>query len=95
MTATLSSFKALNVRRINMLDGSKIDARRFDEVLEPCLNGPSDVIVDTGASSYAEWATYLLENDVHRSLIEAGRDVVVQPPPVLRATSRTRIAPAP
>jgi hypothetical protein len=77
MTATLSSFKALNVRRIDMLDGSKIDARRFDEVLEPCLNGQVDVIVDTGASSYAEWATYLLENDVHRSLIEAGRDVVV------------------
>jgi hypothetical protein len=77
MTATFSSFKALNVRRVDMLDGGRIDARRFDEVLEPCLNGQMDVIVDTGASSYAEWANYLLENDVHRSLIDAGRDVVV------------------
>jgi hypothetical protein len=77
MTATFSSFKALNVRRVDMLDGSRIDARRFDEVLEPCLSGLMDVIVDTGASSYAEWANYLLENDVHRSLINAGRDVVV------------------
>lgn len=77
MTATLSSFKALNVRRIEMLDGARIDARRFDHVLEPCLSSDQDVIVDTGASSYAEWANYLIENDVHRALIEAGRDVVV------------------
>ena len=65
MTATLSSFKALNVRRVNMLDGNKIDARRFDEVLEPCLSCQAEIIVDTGASSYAEWANYLIENDVH------------------------------
>jgi hypothetical protein len=77
MTATLSSFKALNVRRVNMLDGNKIDARRFDEVLEPCLSCQADIIVDTGASSYAEWANYLIENDVHQTLIDAGRDVVV------------------
>jgi len=77
MTATLSNFKALNVRRVEMLDGNKIDARRFDAILEPCLSGDREVIVDTGASSYAEWANYLIENDVHRALIEAGKDVVV------------------
>jgi hypothetical protein len=77
MTATLSSFQALNVRRIEMLDGGRIDARRFDAILEPCLSGQMDVIVDTGASSYAEWAAYLIENDVHRALIDAGRDVLV------------------
>jgi hypothetical protein len=77
MTATLSSFRGLEVRRIEMLDGNKIDARRFDEILEPCLNGEREVIVDTGASSYAEWANYLIENDVHRALIEAGKEVIV------------------
>jgi hypothetical protein len=77
MTATLSSFKSLSVRRIEMLDSGKIDARRFDTILEPCLTGHAEIIVDTGASSYAEWANYLIENDVHHALIDAGREVVV------------------
>ena len=77
MTASFSSFKALNVRRIELMRGTRIDPRLFDEVLEPCLSEDTEVIVDTGASSYAEWANYLIENDVHRTLLDAGKEVVV------------------
>ena len=76
-TASFSSFPALDVRRIEMLRENRIDPRLFDEVLEACLGVDADIIVDTGASSYAEWANYLIENDAHHALLAAGKDVVV------------------
>jgi hypothetical protein len=76
-TASFSSFKSLKVSRIELLRDNRIDPRLFDEVLESSLSEDAEIIVDTGASSYAEWAHYLIENDVHRTLLDAGKDVVV------------------
>lgn len=76
-TATFSSFKGLNVRRIEMLDGRSIDARRLDEVMEPLLTDDCHVVLDTGASTYTVFANYLIENDVMETILNNGKRVIV------------------
>jgi hypothetical protein len=76
-TATFSSMEGLNVRRIEMLDGQSIDARRLDEVMEPLLTEDSHIVLDTGASTYTVFASYLIENNVMAAIHENGKRVIV------------------
>ncbi len=51
-TATFSRFAALNVTRITLMEGTILNARRFDEMLEPILGEDAHCVVDTGTSSF-------------------------------------------
>ena len=51
-TATFSRFAALNVTRITLMEGTILNARRFDEMLEPILAEDAHCVVDTGTSSF-------------------------------------------
>lgn len=77
-TATLSSFPGLGAIRLQMmLDGSVIDPRRLDDFVEEAITAESDVLLDSGASTYAVLTNYALENDLFAQLHAAGRAVVV------------------
>ena len=76
MSATFSSFPALNVTRIPLMDGDAIDPRQFDAMLEPILTEDSNFVVDTGASSFVELNRYFLRNDVPGMIDQAGNILV-------------------
>ena len=67
-TATFSRFPALNVTRITLMEGTILNARRFDEMLEPILAEDAHCIVDTGTSSFVAISHHLIENDVHEQI---------------------------
>ncbi len=76
-TATLSSFAALKVKRIELLQGTMIDDRGFDQVMEPIMTQQSNFVIDTGTSTYVAITNYLMENDVHNQIRAVGKQVVV------------------
>ncbi len=76
-TSTFSSFAALVVTRIELMRGTQIDERRFDEILEKVLTEEAHAVIDTGTSSYVALSNYLIENDVHRQIAAMGKAVVV------------------
>jgi hypothetical protein len=76
-TATLTRFSALNAMRIELMEGSILNARRFDEMLELILTADAHCIVDTGTSSFVAVSHYMLENDVHEQIRQAGKEVAV------------------
>ncbi len=76
-TATLSRFKKLNVKRIELMEGTILNPRQFDTMLEAILTEDAHCIVDTGASSFVAVSHYIIENDVHEQIRLAGKSVVV------------------
>jgi hypothetical protein len=76
MSATFSSFPALEVIRVPLMAGDAIDPRQFDVMLEPILTEDCNFVVDTGASSFVELNRYFLNNDVPGMIHGAGKILV-------------------
>jgi hypothetical protein len=76
-TATFSSFTALNVERIELLEGTVINDRGLDQVMEPVMTEAAHFVIDTGTSTYVAVSNYLIENDVHNQIRSAGKRVAV------------------
>jgi hypothetical protein len=80
---TFSQYEALGVTRVDLMDGSTINERNLDEMLETILTPdeddkfPDHVVVDNGASSFVPFSNYLVENEVIEMLKDAGQDVMV------------------
>jgi len=77
VNATFAGYKALNVRRINILDGDEINTRNFDALVELIASAEDDVIIDNGASSFVPLSHYLISNEVPTLLHEMGHELVV------------------
>jgi hypothetical protein len=77
VNATLYGYKAFNTRRIELMDGSTLVERRFDELIEEIVTQDSNFVVDNGAASFIPLANYLLENDAIRVITSSGKKVVV------------------
>lgn len=77
VNATLSSFKALNARSIELLQGSQINPAAFDEMVEMTLDDESHVVVDNGASSFIPLSNYMIENPVVATLEAHGRTIII------------------
>ncbi len=86
---TLMNYKALNAQHVNLMNGSKIDERNFDSLMERLLSEDGIFIVDNGASSFVPLSNYLIENNAIGMLQEAGRDVFNQ---VVREGNEARSA---
>ncbi len=76
-TATFSGFPSLNVTRIALMEGTILNARHFDTMLEPILTQDAHCVVDTGTSSFIAISHYLIENDVHEQIRAGGKTVIV------------------
>ncbi len=77
VNATFEGYKALKVRRLNILDGEEINTRNFDALIEMIAAAKGDVIIDNGASSFVPLSHYLVSNQVPALLKEMGHELVV------------------
>ncbi|MDD2769007.1 MAG: AAA family ATPase [Methylococcus sp.] len=77
VNATFQGYKALNVRRLQILDGDEINPRQFDTLVEWVAPATDDVIIDNGASSFVPLSHYLISNQVPALLQELGHELVV------------------
>lgn len=77
VNATFHGFKALNVKRLQIMDGDEINPRHFDSLVELIAPSTVDVIIDNGASSFVPLSHYLISNQVPTLLQEMGHELVV------------------
>ncbi|HEU0202293.1 MAG TPA: conjugal transfer protein TraL [Burkholderiaceae bacterium] len=74
---SLSSYRALRAVHLPLMDGSRIDERRFDALMERLLSEDGTFVVDNGAASFVPLSNYLIEARALELLAESGRDVFV------------------
>ena len=77
VNATFNGFKALNVKRLQIMDGDEINSRKFYALVELIAPSTNDVIIDNGASSFVPLSHYLLSNQVPALLKEMGHELIV------------------
>jgi hypothetical protein len=77
VNATFHGFKALKVKRLQIMDGDEINPRHFDSLVELIAPSTVDVIIDNGASSFVPLSHYLISNQVPALLQEMGHELVV------------------
>lgn len=77
VNATFEGYKALDVRRLNIMDGDEINTRNFDVLVEQIAAAEVDVIIDNGASSFVPLSHYLISNQVPALLRDMGHELVV------------------
>jgi len=77
VNATLEGYKALQVRRLNIMEGDEINTRNFDALVELISKTKSDIIVDNGASSFVPLSHYLISNYVPALFAEMGHELLV------------------
>ena len=65
VNSTLTGYKELEVKRLNIMEGDDIDQRRFDTLMEIIFQQPENghIVIDNGASSFVPLCSYLKEND--------------------------------
>lgn len=77
VNSTFHGYAALNVQRINLLEGDEINTRNFDVFVDLVAQASCDVIVDNGASSFVPMSHYLISNRIPSLLCEMGHEMVV------------------
>lgn len=77
VNATFANFKAIGARRLEIMDDTKINEAKFDQMMEMILSEESDFIIDNGASSFVPLSSYLVENKAIEMLAESGKKVIV------------------
>lgn len=70
---TLKGYSGLSVDHVNLLDGSKVSEREFDQLMDRLLTEDGTFVVDNGSSSFLPLSNYLVENRALEMLQEAGR----------------------
>jgi hypothetical protein len=79
INATLSSFKALNVRQINLMVDRRINEAVFDEMMEIILSeATSHFVIDNGAASFVPLSNYLILHDALKVIVDAGKQPIIQ-----------------
>jgi hypothetical protein len=77
VNASFFGYKALGVRRLEIMDGDEINSRNFDTLIELIAPSKDDVIIDNGASSFVPLSHYLISNEVPALLQEMGHELMV------------------
>src|SRR5882762_9623336 len=76
---TLVNYKALNASHLPLMaeNSSRVDERKFDDLMEQLLSKDEVFVVDNGSASFIPLSNYLLENDALHLLKDAGCDVFI------------------
>jgi len=76
---TFASFKALNVRTVDILDNGRVIESAFDGFIEKIIQAPEDtvVVIDNGASTFLPLCAYLKDNGIFAFLRENGHDMTM------------------
>lgn len=77
INATFAGYKALDVKRLQIMEGDEINSRNFDTLVELVAKSKNDVVIDNGASSFVPLTHYLITNQVPDLLAGMGHEVVV------------------
>jgi len=77
VNATFHGYKALNVKRLQIMEADEINPRSFDTLVEMIAEAKGDVIIDNGASSFVPLSHFLISNQVPALLAEMGHELVV------------------
>lgn len=77
VNSSFSQYQPFAARRLDLMDGSRVNERQFDTLMEWLFTEEGDFIVDNGASCFIPLSTYLIENQAIHLLAEADRQVVV------------------
>jgi GTPase SAR1 family protein len=77
VNATFAGFKALDVARVEIMEGDEINPRLFDRMVERACESSTDVVIDNGASSFVPLAHYLISNEVPAMLRDMGHELVI------------------
>jgi hypothetical protein len=77
VNATFHGYKALNVHKLEIMEGDEINPRHFDALVELLASSQEDAIIDNGASSFVPLSHYLITNQVPALLRELGHSLVV------------------
>jgi len=70
VTHSLASYKALNVKVVDLFENNRIKARKFDKIIDLIMESETDCIIDVGSSNFTETTAYLLENEIFKYLHE-------------------------
>lgn len=74
--ATLFGYKALNGRRVQLMEGKVLNEGKFDLLMNDVLEEDASFVIDCGASSFIPLSNYMLENDVINMIVDSGKEVV-------------------
>lgn len=74
---TLTGYKDLPVKELQLMRGDDIDRRQFDQLIEEIMAAPGDVVVDNGAATFVPLSVYLKENQIIDFLEESGMRVLI------------------
>lgn len=74
---TFQGYKALNVHRLQIMEGDEIDSHKFDALIDLVADAKDDVIIDNGAVSFVPLSHYLLANDVLALFRRLGHELVI------------------
>ncbi len=77
VNATLSGYQALEARPVELMDGSHLNERKFDEMMESILSEDCHFVVDNGASTFIPLSNYLIENQAVEMIAETGKQVMI------------------
>lgn len=77
VNATFEGYKALGVKRLQIMDSDEIITRNFDTLIELIAPSKNDVIIDNGATSFVPLSHYLISNQVPALLADMGHELVV------------------
>lgn len=74
---TFSAYKALDVKRFDIMNGEEISPLKIDPVIELVAASTNDVIIDCGTSSFISLANYIINTGITTILHDAGHTVVI------------------
>jgi hypothetical protein len=79
VNSTLSGYKGLNIKALNIMDGDDINQRMFDNLMEIIFSQAenSHIVVDNGAATFIPFCSYLKENSALELLQAEGHKVVI------------------
>ena len=78
VNGTFHGYKALDVTKLEIMEGDEINSRKFDMLIELIAgNGHDDVIVDNGSSTFVPLSHYLISNEVGELLNTMGHELVI------------------
>ncbi len=77
VNATFHGYKALDVKRIHIMEDDEINPRRFDALIDLISDSTEDAVIDNGASSFVPLSHYLISNQVPGLLMEMGHELIV------------------
>lgn len=76
--ATLSGYKALNAKRLEIMKDGAIIPRNFDYMIEQIVSEEdTNFVIDNGSANFFPFTSYMLNNDITGLLIDHGKQVYI------------------